>query len=88
MISTSSSKGILLGTNASGTAPVPGNEAGIQFDPGVTGVTIGGTVAGSGNVIADNNEGGSLHQPVDLGAPPTGSASLGNSIYLTLLGIR
>jgi hypothetical protein len=72
-------EGNLIGTNASGTAFVPGSETGVQVEGGVSGVTIGGTAAGSGNVIAGNSEGGVF---VDGGGDPAyGISILGNSIY-------
>jgi Bacterial Ig-like domain (group 3)/RTX calcium-binding nonapeptide repeat (4 copies)/MBG domain len=80
-------EGNLIGTTADGSAPL-GNSTGIYIAGDVTGVTIGGTAPGSGNVVADNGTGILLRDDV-----PTfdafGVSILGNSIYgNTGLGIN
>src|SRR5262249_31052541 len=73
-------QGNLIGTDVSGNNPL-GNGAGVLIDAQTSGNTIGGTVAGAGNIIANNNGVG-----VQVGATVTdtlaaGNAILGNSIF-------
>jgi len=65
-----------IGTSASGTAGVP-NDAGVTIVDGASANTIGGTTAGSGNVIAGNQEDGVT---VD-GPDADGNAILRNAIF-------
>jgi hypothetical protein len=75
--------GNFIGTDATGTADL-GNSVGV-FHFGVTG-TIGGTVAGAGNIISGNGLGivfnstnGTLVQGNFIGTDFTGAVDLGNS---------
>ena len=47
--------GNLIGTDATGSAPVPNQGGGIVLEQASSNNTIGGSVAGSGNVIAGND---------------------------------
>ncbi len=81
-------EGNLIGTDATGAAPLGSganqSESGVLADEGASGNTIGGTVAGAGNVIAFNAGQGVWI----LDSDETGDAILGNSIYSnTKLGI-
>jgi CSLREA domain-containing protein len=69
--------GNYIGTQANGTGALPNATHGILIDR-VSGTTIGGTVAGAGNVIAFNGNAG-----VVLTSDPTTSNQrlLGNSIF-------
>src|SRR5208282_3914868 len=69
-----------LGTGVSGTAAGPGNQIGIDIVNGANN-TIGGTLAGSGNVIAFNT---GAAVTVDTG---TGNAIRQNSIFANDQGI-
>ena len=75
-------EGNLIGTNATGTSPVP-NGQGIQV--GVSGVTIGGTSAAAGNVISGNGddgivtEGACLIEGNLIGTNKTGTSPVPNS---------
>jgi uncharacterized repeat protein (TIGR01451 family) len=62
-----------IGTDAAGTASI-GNTAGIYLGTSVTGNTIGGTTAGTGNTIVSNTTG------ITFDGPGDGNAILGNSI--------
>jgi titin len=69
--------GNLIGTDKSGTAKLGnGNQGVFVGGSGATANTIGGTVPGTGNVIAFNGEG-----IVASGASTTGDSFLGNSIF-------
>jgi hypothetical protein len=57
-------EGNLIGTNAAGTALVPNDNDGIIFGPSDTGVIIGGTDAGDGNLISGN-----LVDGIDIDGP-------------------
>ena len=68
--------GNYAGLNAAGTAALPNAYAGAEIFGGATGNTIGGTVAGSGNVLSGN-----LGQGVALtGAGTSGNVVAGNHI--------
>jgi hypothetical protein len=72
-------EGNLIGTRANGTSPLA-NGTGLYVNGGVTGVTIGGTVSGSGNLIAYNDVGVSL--PIINGNTDSFGVSIeGNSIF-------
>ncbi len=73
-------EGDYLGTGVSGTAAGPGNQIGIDVVNGANNI-IGGTVAGSGNVIAFNT---GAAVTVDTG---TGNAIRQNSIFANRQGI-
>ncbi|HEX7149841.1 MAG TPA: Calx-beta domain-containing protein [Thermoanaerobaculia bacterium] len=66
-------RGNFIGTNAAGTGPIPNNSPGIYV--AASGVTIGGTAPGDGNVIAFNTGAG-----VEI-ASGTGTRLIGNSIH-------
>jgi hypothetical protein len=66
--------GNYIGTKADGVSPL-GNNTGVDVE-GPINNTIGGTVAGAGNVIAFNNSFG-----VFIGTQTVNNAILGNSIY-------
>jgi hypothetical protein len=68
-------QGNLIGTTADGTGPLANLVAGVEFLQSASNNTIGGTVAGAGNAIADNAGPG-----VEV-ISGTGDAILGNSIY-------
>jgi CSLREA domain-containing protein len=67
-------QGNLIGTDATGTAPLGNNEPGIRIDAG-TGNVIGGTAPGEGNVIAYNKN------PGVIVVGGTGTSIRGNSIH-------
>jgi hypothetical protein len=79
--------GNLVGTNAAGTAAVPNQQHGVTVDGG-SGMTIGGTTAGSGNTISGNaNQGivffhnaqNTLVEGNRIGTTANGLAALGNT---------
>jgi parallel beta-helix repeat protein len=70
-------RGNYIGTNASGTGPIPNGGRGVFIGGGCHSNTIGGTASGEGNTIAFNTEDG---VQVD-GAGTTGNAIRGNSIH-------
>ncbi len=51
-------EGNRIGTNAAGTAAIPNASYGIGIGGGKVGVTIGGTLAGAGNLISGNGSDG------------------------------
>jgi titin len=70
-------EGNFIGTQAGGTGPLGNGSAGILINRGATSNTVGGTVPGTGNVIAYNMQAG-----VRVGGLATAGASiLGNSIF-------
>jgi VCBS repeat protein len=84
-------QGNYIGTDITGTADV-GNATGIRIN-GARGHTIGGTAAGSRNVISGNSSGvdisgagatGNLVQGNFVGTDATGSADLGNGIGILI----
>jgi hypothetical protein len=70
-------EGNLIGTDPSGTIPVPNALGGIVVEQGATNNTIGGTVAGSGNVIAFNSGDGVKLEDASTDA----NVIQGNSIF-------
>jgi parallel beta-helix repeat protein len=70
-------KGNYIGTNASGSGPIPNEGRGVFIAGGCYSNTIGGTASGEGNTIAFNTEAG---VEVD-GVATTGNAIRGNSIH-------
>ena len=69
-----------LGTNASGTQPIP-NNTGVQLREGASANTIGGSSTGAGNVIAGNNGSGIL-----IESAAAGNFILGNAIGVDAAG--
>src|SRR5262249_50153990 len=75
----------LVGTDATGTAAIPNVNGGISL--GGSHETIGGTVAGAGNVFSGNQRGGIFAGPTTseliqgnlVGTDITGTVALGNS---------
>jgi hypothetical protein len=78
-------RGNYIGTNAAGTLAIPNNNSGIHVQ-NTTGVVIGGTAAGQGNLISGNTyfgislEGGvgTLIQGNRIGTQADGTSPLGN----------
>jgi hypothetical protein len=73
-------RGNRIGTNAAGTAAVPNGFHGIGAAGG-SGVNVGGTAAGQGNVISGNTQLG-----VNLASPTDGWNLRGNLIGTTITG--
>ena len=73
-------EGNSIGVGADGHTPIP-NGYGVWLFGGTSNNTIGGTAAGAGNVIADNDSAGVLLDQYYLAPITTGNAILGNSIY-------
>jgi uncharacterized repeat protein (TIGR01451 family) len=80
-------QGNLVGTDATGTKPLGNGQDGI-FLSGPTGVLIGGTVAGAGNVISNNGGNGINTYPSAtgltiqgnyIGTDVTGTQAMGNA---------
>jgi len=83
-------QGNYIGLNAAGTAAIPngptaGNGQGIKLLTNATGVTIGGSVAGAGNVISGNGyigidiySGSHTIQGNIVGLDPTGTTKIAN----------
>ena len=81
-------QGNFIGTDASGTIDLGNGQAGIEISF-VSGITVGGTAAGAGNVISGNDNegiilrfsgsGGNLIQGNLIGTDFTGTAVVGNS---------
>ena len=79
--SSGSIQGNFIGTNADGTAPITGNGAGVYLAS--SGILVGGTAAGDGNLISGSNTNG-----VDVVGSVQNDSILGNSILSnTGLGI-
>ena len=81
-------QGNYIGTNASGTLGLANTIEGVRISGTATGNTIGGTAAGSGNVIASNQTGvlitgtqatGNFVQGNLIGTDATGTIDLGNA---------
>jgi hypothetical protein len=104
LVSGNSSVGILLensdanavlgnriGTNAAGTAAVANGVIGIRLTNGASGNTVGGTAAGSGNLISGNGNTGldlrgagttdNLVQGNRIGTNAAGTAAVGNAVW-------
>jgi hypothetical protein len=81
-------QGNRIGTDASGTAKLGNNGAGLEISSG-SNITIGGTVAGAGNLISGNTgrgialegSGSNVVQGNFVGTDVTGTKALGNSDY-------
>ncbi len=79
-------EGNRLGTNAAGTAALANTTFGMSLSGGVTGNTIGGTVAGAGNLfsgngsagILDSNAPGNLFEGNLIGTNAAGTAAVAN----------
>ncbi len=89
-------QGNYIGTNAAGTAAVSNGGAGISIDTlsgsRSTGLTIGGTTAGAGNLISGNNSDGILVQADStliagnvIGLNAAGTAPLPNGTGITII---
>jgi titin len=79
-------EGNFIGTNVSGTAAIPNGSGGISLSSGAVNNTIGGTVAGAGNVISGNtgngiacNVSGTLIAGNLIGTNAAGTAALPNT---------
>src|SRR5262249_54775949 len=86
--------GNYIGTNAAGSAAIPNASSGISITDGTTN-NIGGTLAGSGNVISGNTGPGitlgsgadsNLVQGNFIGTNAAGSAALGNGGGVVISG--
>jgi titin len=77
-------EGNYIGTDNTGSGPLPNGGPGVDVITGATDNIIGGTVAGAGNVIANNSTGVAVD-----GSATLGNSILGNSIFAstTLVGI-
>jgi len=83
-------QGNYIGTNASGTSAVPNAAYGVLV-LAASGNTIGGAVAGSGNVVSGNGQigvflagtgtTGNVVAGNDIGTNPNGTAALANAVY-------
>jgi titin len=89
-------QGNYIGTDVTGTAALPNYHSGIAADAGAFGNTIGGNVAGAGNVISSNLDSGvfllqGAHDFVIagnlIGTDATGTQALGNGAGIDLLGV-
>ena len=86
-------QGNFIGTDQTGTKPLPNSGAGVSLDP--TGATIGGSAQGAGNVISANAQSGVsiagttttgvLIQGNRIGTDTTGTAALGNGSFGVLV---
>ena len=83
-------EGNLMGTNAAGTAALPGTQTGVEVVLSASDVRIGGTTAAERNVISGNSGGGiRLRDPVTssvvegnfIGTDVTGTLPVGNAAY-------
>jgi gliding motility-associated-like protein len=87
-------RGNYIGTDINGTADLGNNADGVVLSSGASNNTIGGTVAGAGNLISGNNSDGieisgafstgNVIQGNYIGTDATGTEDLGN----TVAGIR
>lgn len=90
-------KGNLIGTDATGTRPLGNGGSGALIDLGATDNSIGGTQAGSGNVLSGNGlygarvrasgSSGNVIQGNFIGADRTGTLALGNAQGGTLFDL-
>ncbi len=81
-------RGNFIGTNAAGTGAIPNTDDGVSISDGASGNFVGGTVAGSRNVISGNANGGVQIRGIGanansvqgnfIGIDKTGSVPLGN----------
>jgi trimeric autotransporter adhesin len=76
--------GNYIGTNASGSADLGNTWHGVYLNS-VSGVTIGGSVAGAGNVVSGNGSGAGA-VGITLGAAATGNVVAGNIVGLNAAG--
>ncbi|MFO0804036.1 MAG: hypothetical protein U0791_13060 [Gemmataceae bacterium] len=74
--------GNFIGTNHDGTAAIPNLYHGIVVDSGASFNTIGGTTAGSGNVISGN----AVHNVVIVNPTTTGNRVVGNLLGTDVTG--
>ena len=74
-------RGNFLGTDASGMTAIPNVQSGVNFNFG-SGNVIGGTVAGSRNIISGNGSSGIQINPT----ASTGNLILGNSVGTSVAG--
>ena len=74
--------GTFIGTNADGTASIGNRTYGVELN-GAPGNTIGGTVAGAGNLISGNSTG---YGVIIIGAAATGNLVAGNLIGSDVTG--
>jgi titin len=82
-------QGNLIGTDVTGTLPLPNGNQGVLILQAANGNTVGGTDPGAGNVISgnaqdgveikDNGTTGNLIQGNWIGTDPAGTAPLGNA---------
>ena len=72
-------EGNLVGTNAAGTAGIGNHTDGVSVSIGLTGNTVGGTVAGAGNLISGNSIFG-------IGLNGSSTLVLGNTVGLDIAG--
>ena len=70
-------QGNSIGTDSTGVAPVPNASHGVLVGMGAAGNTVGGLVAGAGNVVTASGS----HGVVIADAGTRGDAVLGNSIF-------
>lgn len=75
-------EGNFLGTDPAGNAPLPNGWAGVEVAGGATGTRIGGTTAGTGNVISGNGTQGVFIN----GGATVGTRVEGNTIGLNAAG--
>jgi hypothetical protein len=86
--------GNLIGSDASGTAPLGNNSDGVLLGQGATANSVGGTATGAANLIADNAAGVEIDGHVNdnlvagnrIGTDVTGTVALPNSFGLLLYG--
>jgi CSLREA domain-containing protein len=72
-------QGNYIGTNAAGNSAVPNGQDGVLLVGGPSGDTIGGTLAGAGNVISGNTQNG-----ITL----TGNGTTGNLVQGNFIGMN